>query len=101
MDRRTWALFTVGLVVAIAVGAGVSQLSSKDPDGLEFVAEQQGFADTAEDHGLSEVPLAAYGGGWGLNRAIAGVAGVLVTLGLGWTIFWFARRRGSGHEVLP
>lgn len=90
-------LFLIGLAVAILVAVGVSQLASDQPDGLEFVAEQEGFLDTAEDHDLADTPLADYGEGLtgndALNTAIAGLAGVLVTLGLGYGVFWLARRR--------
>ena len=96
MDRRTRIFLAVGLLVAFVVAAGVSQLSSDDPDGLEFVAEQEGFADTADDHALEDAPLADYGqdltGNSLLDTAIAGVAGVTVTLLIGLGVFWLARR---------
>lgn len=104
-DRRTRTLFVVGLVVAIVVAVGVSQLASTQPDGLEFVAEQEGFADSAEDHALDGAPLADYGGGLTGNavadRAIAGLAGVLTTLAVGYGIFWLVRRNRNGDAGAP
>ncbi len=89
-------LFIVGLVVTLLVAAVVAQFASSSPDGLEYVAEQEGFADRAAEHDLAEVPLAKYGddltdNSW-VNTAVAGVAGVLLTLGLGFGLFWIARK---------
>ncbi len=58
MNRNNRMFLLVGLVVTIAVAVVVAQFASSSPDGLEYVAEQQGFAETAEDHDLSEAPLA-------------------------------------------
>ncbi len=100
MDRRTWNFVIAGLIVALLFAVVVSQFASDDPDGLEYVAEQQGFLDTAEDHTLGDAPLADYGANLGgsdrMNTAIAGIAGVAVTLAAGWGLFWLARRRGLG-----
>lgn len=97
MDPRTRAFFIIGLVACIGVAVGLSQFASDSPDGLEYVADQQGFADTATDHGLADAPLADYGDGLTgnsfLDTAIAGVVGVLATLGAGWIVFRFIRRR--------
>lgn len=100
MDRRTRTFLIVGLLVTFAVAVGVSQFASGNPDGLEYVAEREGFADTAEDHALIDTALADYGEGLTDNTvvdtAIAGLVGVLVTLGVGWVIFRVIRR---GEEV--
>ena len=37
--------FLVGLGVTLIIAGAVSQLASSQPDGLEYVAEQQGFLD--------------------------------------------------------
>lgn len=89
-------LFGIGLAVAVFVAVVVSQFASSSPDGLEFVAEQQGFADSAAVHELEGAPLADYGedltsSSW-LNTALAGLAGVLVSLALGYGLFWLTRR---------
>lgn len=92
-DRR---IFAVGLVAALLIAVVVAQFASSDPDGLEYVAEQEGFAETATDHDLAEAPLADYGedltsNSW-LNTAVAGVAGVMMTLAIGYGLFWLVRR---------
>jgi hypothetical protein len=92
-DRR---FFIIGLIAALVVAVVVSQFASSSPDGLEYVAEQEGFAETAADHDLADAPLADYGenvseNSW-LNTAVAGIAGVLLTLGLGYGLFWVARK---------
>jgi ABC-type Fe3+ transport system permease subunit len=45
--RRRW--WIVGLVIAAAVVIVLAPLASPDPDGLEAVAEQYGFIETAQD----------------------------------------------------
>ena len=92
-DRR---MLAAGFVAALLVAMVVAQFASSDPDGLEFVAEQEGFAEAAAEHDLSEAPLADYGedltsSSW-LNTAIAGAAGVILTLVIGYGLFWLARR---------
>ncbi len=101
-DRR---LFLVGLVVAILVAMVVAQFASSNPDGLEFVAEQEGFAESATDHGLADSPLADYGENLsdndGVNTAVAGLVGTLLTLAIGYGIFWLARRTNRTSSEVP
>lgn len=89
-------IFLVGLLVTIVVAVVIAQFASSSPDGLEYVAEEQGIADNATDHDLAGSPLADYGenisDSGGLNTAVAGLLGVLVTLGVGYGVFWLARR---------
>lgn len=87
--KRGVVAFTVALGVILVIATVVSQFASSEPDGLEFVAEQQGFADAADDS--LEVPLADYGGGEGRSLAVAGLVGVAATLGLGFGVFWLVR----------
>lgn len=97
MDRRTRTFYLVGVLVTVAIAVGVSQLASGDPDGLEYVAGEQGFADSAQEHDLAGTPLADYGDGLTgsrvLDTAIAGLVGVVVTLGIGWVVFRGIRKR--------
>lgn len=99
MDTRTRGFLVAGLVAAVLVAVVVSQFASGEPDGLEYVAEQEGFMETAEDHLLAEFALADYGGnldtGDTASTAIAGAAGVAITLLVGYGVFWIARRTGS------
>jgi high-affinity Fe2+/Pb2+ permease len=96
LKRENGKLFVIGLGIALLVAVAVSQFASSSPDGLEYVAEQEGFVDAAADHELSSGPLADYGeeltdNSW-VNKAIAGAAGVLVTFVVGFWLFWLARR---------
>lgn len=96
MSRNNRRLFVIGLLVAIVGAVLISQFASSSPDGLEYVAEQEGFAEAAAEHDLSGAPLADYGenltdNSW-VNNAAAGLAGVLLTLGIGYGIFWIARK---------
>jgi hypothetical protein len=99
MDRSLRNFVLVGLVVATLIAVGLSQFASDDPDGLEYVADREGFLETAQDHDLAETALADYGDGLtgnsALDTAIAGVVGVAVTALLGWGLFWLVRRRGA------
>lgn len=99
MDRRSRIFYGIGFLVVIVFAVVISQFASDNPDGLEYVAEQQGFGDTAQDHSLGDAPLADYGDNLtdnsALNTAVAGLAGVVVTLAVGYGIFWLARRRST------
>jgi ABC-type Fe3+ transport system permease subunit len=101
-DKR---LFAVGLLVAIVVAVVVAQFASSNPDGLEYVAEQEGFAETATDHNLADFALADYGenltDNGGLNTAFAGFIGTLATLAVGYGVFWLARRSNRAASQAP
>ncbi|MCW0215353.1 MAG: PDGLE domain-containing protein [Pseudonocardia sp.] len=101
------------LIVALLVAGGISYLASPDPDGLDTVAldgchvtetaagEQLDgtcIAQNATDHAMSSSPFADYsiGGGAG-TTGLAGILGVVVTLGLAGGLFWLLRRRGVTH----
>lgn len=86
------AIGAIGVIIVL--GVAVSQFASTDPDGLEFVAEQEGFADAAEDHTLEDAPLADYGDP-GRSRAVSALVGIAVTLGVGFALF---RMIGSGSH---
>lgn len=96
-------LFLGLLGAALVFGVVVSQFASDNPDGLEYVAQQEGFSDTAEDHTLADAPLADYGENLSdnrrLNTAVAGLLGVVVTLGVGYGLFWLVRRRDDGDTT--
>lgn len=101
MSRRNF--FLVGLVVALLIAGVGSYYASAHPDGLEYVAEQTGFIDTAEDSATADTVFADYqtsgvaderlGGG------IAGVLGVLVTLLVAGGLAWLLRRRTRSDAV--
>jgi cobalt/nickel transport system permease protein len=89
--------FVIGAVVAsIVVAVVVSQFASGDPDGLERVAEEEGFAEAAQDHGLADSVFADYAtrgiDNEELSLAVAGATGVGLTLVVGWGLASAPRR---------
>jgi cobalt/nickel transport system permease protein len=104
--RRPLGRFLVGAaLVTLVTAVGVSQLAVEFPDGLERVAEDQGFAEVADDHALGSSLFADYAtSGIANDRvglALAGTAGILLSLALGSGILLLARdrRRPSAQSV--
>ena len=97
--RRLWV---AGLLVALLVAGFGSYYASSHPDGLEYVAEQTGFLESAEDSPTAGSPLADYSTEGvddpRLSGGIAGVAGVLVTLALMGGLAMAVRRRDRGRR---
>ncbi|MGQ0679513.1 MAG: PDGLE domain-containing protein [Actinomycetota bacterium] len=97
-------LFVIaGLLIGAALVIFVGPRASSSPDGLEKVAEDQGFAEAAEDHTFAEGPLADYGvrGVEDPNIAtgLAGVAGILITFGLGVVLFAAVKAGGRSKSA--
>lgn len=93
----TRALVVAGLVVALLVAGVASHYASSHPDGLEHVAEQTGFLDSAEDSPVADSPFADYTttgvDDERLSVGIAGVLGTLVVLVLAGGLAMALRRR--------
>jgi hypothetical protein len=91
-------LLLIGLVAALLVAGVASYYASSHPDGLEHVAEQAGFLDTARDSAAADSPLADYQTDGiddaRLSGGVAGVVGALVVLLLAGGLAWALRRRG-------
>jgi hypothetical protein len=87
----------IGLVTSIFVAAVVSFYASSNPDGLEFVAEQVGFLNTAKDSAVASSPLADYAfvglANERISVAIAGIIGVLLTAAISFGLFSFLKKR--------
>ncbi|MDX3529606.1 energy-coupling factor ABC transporter permease [Streptomyces sp. ID05-39B] len=94
-SRRT--LWVTGLVTSLVLAGFVSFYASSSPDGLEKVAADKGIDKKAEEHAVSDSPLADYGvkdvTDARLSGGLAGVIGVGVTVVAGSTVFWAVRRR--------
>jgi hypothetical protein len=97
MRTRTFAV--IALVAALLVAGVASYYASSHPDGLEYVAEKVGFADTAEDSPTAGSPLSNYEVKGveddALAGGLAGVIGALVVLVLAGGLAYTVRRKGS------
>jgi cobalt/nickel transport system permease protein len=77
-----WWVVGGGLLLALLLAFAVSPFASAEPDGLERVAIDRDFDDTATEHAAAGSPLADYtvrGVGGDVSTSMAGVAGVAVT----------------------
>lgn len=92
---RGSVVWVTGLLIALAL-AVASPLASANPDGLEWVAEQQGFLDTAQGSLYQIVPDYIFPGvsNEALATIIAGILGTLLVFGIA---FFIARSR-SRHS---
>ena len=71
-----------GFIVSLFLAGVVSFYASSSPDGLEKVAGDIGFIETAKDHTNADGTLADYGvKGIDNERASVGVAGVIGVIG--------------------
>ncbi|MBK9100034.1 MAG: energy-coupling factor ABC transporter permease [Austwickia sp.] len=89
--------------LSLLIAGGLSLLASSHPDGLESVAEQLGFAETAAESGASGSPLNGYevaglAHPWG--AVLAGILGLLITVLVGLALAALVRgRRGDQPRV--
>ena len=80
-NRKFYLIF---LLVSIGLAGIVSFYASSSPDGLEKVAGDIGFIDTAKDHTLDNSALADYGvAGIENERLSVGIAGILGVIATG------------------
>ena len=93
MIRRYWWL--AGLVVAAAVVVILGPLASSDPDGLERVAIDSGFAEQGQEAAFEllpdySVPLLGDGP---FSLVVAGLIGVALIFGAMWVLGRVLSRR--------
>ena len=92
------AFIGLGLAVALVLTFFVSPFASSQPDGLEKVAGDKGFLETAEDSAVAGSPLADYStdgiGNERLSTGIAGIIGVTVTFAVGSGLFVVMKQLG-------
>jgi hypothetical protein len=86
-----------GFLVAALLAGGASYYASSHPDGLEKVAEDIGFIDSAKDSAVAGSPLADYGIK-GIDNArvsggLAGILGIIATGAVGGALFMFIRKK--------
>jgi len=92
--KKFYVLF---FLAALSLAGGLSYYASSSPDGLEKVAEDEGFLESAEDSAVSNSPLADYGlaglDNERLSVGIAGVVGVLATAVIALALFALIKKR--------
>ena len=95
MSNRKFLI--LGLLVSALLAGGASFYASSSPDGLEKVAQDVGFIDTAKDHANSDTALADYGvkgvENERLSVGVAGVIGVIATGTISGGLFLLLRRK--------
>jgi cobalt/nickel transport protein len=94
--RNTWFV-VIGLLVCFGVAGIVSYYASGDPDGLEWVAEQEGFIETAQDSAVAGSAFADYSvvgvNDERLSVGLAGVIGVVITALVAFGLFWWLGKK--------
>ena len=89
MDKKTWTFISRALLVSILLAILLSPFASSSPDGLEKVAQDNGFLKKAEDQEaaweLSPIPNYAVGAieNDSLATALAGLIGTVLTFAVG------------------
>ncbi|CAN2220169.1 cobalt transport protein CbiN [Candidatus Nanopelagicaceae bacterium] len=95
MKNKT--LIAAGFALSLILAGGVSFYASSNPDGLEKVAGDIGFIDTAKEHKNADGLLADYGvkgvDNARLSTGAAGIIGVLATAGISTGLFYLVRRK--------
>lgn len=96
-NRRSDLVIGAGLAIAAAL-ALLSPLASGDPDGLERVAEDQGFLDRAQGAPFNLLPDYTIPGLDGpLSTIVAGVVGLLIVFALAYGVTLLLRGRREGR----
>ncbi|MCB9894903.1 MAG: PDGLE domain-containing protein [Planctomycetes bacterium] len=99
MTKNTKLLLIGGMGVSLVLGGVVSYWASSSPDGLEWVAEEKGFLDKAEENETQknvapipdyEVPGVEHGF---LKVSLAGIIGTLLCFGLALLLGWMLKKR--------
>ena len=106
LRSRNFAFTIAGLGVALLIAIFLSPLASKDPDGLNRVAEDLKFDNKAlTTTPAHKLPFAGVFNGYALKGVpeniatpLAGLVGTLAVFGLAWGIGKIAVRGSSPHE---
>ena len=97
IEKANRKFYLISLLVSIGLAGIVSFYASSSPDGLEKVAGDIGFIETAKDHTLDNSALADYGVAGieneRLSVGIAGIVGVIATGALMYLIVKFISRK--------
>ena len=97
IEKANKKFYLISLLVSIGLAGIASYYASSSPDGLEKVAGDIGFIETAKDHTLDNSALADYGVAGieneRLSVGIAGILGVIATGVLMYLIIKFISRK--------
>jgi hypothetical protein len=86
-------------LAALALAGVASYYASSSPDGLEKVAEDQGFLEKAKDSAVANSPLADYGvSGVGSERLSVGLSGIIGTIATAVVAFGLFYLLGRGKR---
>ena len=100
MKNKT--LIAAGFALSLILAGGVSFYASSNPDGLEKVAEDIGFSETAKENTNADGLLADYGvkgvDNARLSTGAAGIIGVLATAGISTGLFYLVRRKPEAKK---
>ena len=87
----------VGLLISALLAGGASFYANSNPDGLEKVAQDIGFIETAKDNANADTALADYGvkgvENERLSVGVAGLIGVVATGAISGGLFLVLRRK--------
>jgi cobalt/nickel transport protein len=100
MKQKTFLIS--GFIASLFLAGVVSFYASSHPDGLEKVAEDIGFIETAKENTNSDVILSDYGfkgiDDPRLSTGAAGVIGVIATGAISTGFFLLIRRKSGGNK---
>jgi len=100
MKQKTFLIS--GFIASLFLAGVVSFYASSHPDGLEKVAEDIGFIETAKENTNSDVVLSDYGfkgiDNPRLSTGAAGVIGVIATGAISTGFFLLIRRKSGGNK---
>jgi cobalt/nickel transport protein len=100
MKQKTFLIS--GFIASLFLAGVVSFYASSHPDGLEKVAEDIGFIETAKENTNSDVILSDYGfkgiDNPRISTGAAGVIGVIATGAISTGFFLLIRRKSGGNK---
>jgi cobalt/nickel transport protein len=100
MKNKT--LIAAGFALSLVLAGGVSFYASSSPDGLEKVAEDIGFIETAKENSNADGLLADYGikgvDNERLSTGTAGIIGVVATAAISTGLFYMVRRKPEAKQ---
>ncbi len=103
MRKGTWMIIGIGIAISLLAAGIVSFYASSSPDGLEKVAEQQGFLEQAQDSANATLPTADYAiagvENERLSVGLSGVLGVAVMIAVGFGLFWLIAKGRKPAEA--